>query len=129
MIQAIQATVPGSISFTAQAALGPATLAVDVNWILITAFLVMFMQAGFAMLESGFCRAKNAAHTFFMNFSVYFIGILGFWLCGFGLEMGGAAREGFLGGLAPLNGEFSIAVLGHHFGIFGTKGFLLGPEV
>ena len=38
-------------------------------WTLVTGFLVMFMQAGFAMVESGLCRVKNANHTYMMNFS------------------------------------------------------------
>ena len=39
----------------------------------------MFMQAGFAMAETGFTRAKNAGHTMTMNFMVYGIGMLGYW--------------------------------------------------
>ena len=58
---------------------------------LITGFLVMFMQTGFAMVETGFTRAKNAAHTFSMNFMVYPIGMFGYWVCGFALQMGGIA--------------------------------------
>jgi Amt family ammonium transporter len=111
------------------AALGHNIVATNINWVLLTAFLVMFMQAGFAMLESGFCRAKNAAHMFFMNFSVYFLGIIGYWISGFALQMGGAAGQGAIGGLAPLNGEFSLNLFGHSLGLFGTKGFLLGPAV
>ena len=46
--------------------------AVSINflWVLLTGFLVMFMQAGFALVETGFCRAKNAAETMMMNFMV-----------------------------------------------------------
>ena len=51
-------------------------------WVVIAAVLVMFMQAGFAMVETGFTRAKNAAHTMSMNFMVYPIGMLGYWICG-----------------------------------------------
>ena len=40
---------------------------INMVWTLITGFLVMFMQAGFAMVEDGLCRAKNAGHTFAMN--------------------------------------------------------------
>jgi len=131
MTEVIPAAVPLAISMTAKPsmALGPAELATNINWILITAFLVMFMQAGFAMLEAGFCRAKNAAHTFFMNFSVYFLGILGFWACGFALEMGGAALggSGGLGALSSLDGEFSMAVLGHSFGLFWNEGLSFKP--
>ena len=52
-------------------------IAINIVWTLITGFLVMFMQAGFAMVETGFTRAKNAAHTMRMNFMVYPIGMLG----------------------------------------------------
>jgi Amt family ammonium transporter len=119
-------TIPEELS----AAIHSTTQAININWILLTAFLVMFMQTGFAMLETGFCRAKNAAHTFFMNFTVYFLGIIGFWIAGFALQMGGAAltATGGLGTLAPLNGLFSINFMGHSLGFFGTKGFLLGNE-
>ena len=53
-------------------------VAINFVWMLIAGFLVMFMQAGFAMVETGFCRAKNAAHTMSMNFMVYAIGMLGY---------------------------------------------------
>ncbi len=55
---------------------------------LVTGFLVMFMQAGFAMVETGMCRAKNAAHTFAMNFMIYPLGCLGFWAYGFAFGWG-----------------------------------------
>jgi Amt family ammonium transporter len=45
-------------------------------WTLVAGFLVMFMQAGFALVETGFTRAKNAGHTMTMNFMVYAIGML-----------------------------------------------------
>jgi Amt family ammonium transporter len=55
--------------------------ALNIVWTLITGFLVMFMQAGFALVETGLTRAKNVAHTMGMNFLVYAIGIIGFWRC------------------------------------------------
>ena len=72
-------------------------------WLLVTGFLVMFMQAGFALVETGFTRAKNAMHTMSMNFMVYAIGIIGFFLVGFGIAFGGLGTVGVgnLGGLAP----------------------------
>ena len=42
---------------------GHLAVAINFSWLLITGFLVLFMQVGFAMVETGFCRAKNAAHT------------------------------------------------------------------
>src|SRR5258706_9349175 len=58
-------------------------------WTLIAGFLVMFMQAGFALVETGLIRAKNAAHTMSMNFMVYGLGMLGFFVCGFAFMCGG----------------------------------------
>ena len=66
--------------------------ALNIVWTLVTGFLVMFMQAGFALVETGLTRAKNVAHTMGMNFLVYAIGIIGFWALGFGLQMGGRGR-------------------------------------
>ena len=50
---------------------GQNKIAINFVWTLVTGFLVMFMQAGFAMVESGLCRVKNANHTYMMNFFVY----------------------------------------------------------
>ena len=47
----------------------------------------MFMQAGFALVETGFTRSKNAGHTMTMNFMVYAIGMLAYWVIGFALQV------------------------------------------
>jgi len=109
---------------------GQNRVAINMSWTLIAAFLVMFMQAGFALVETGFTRAKNAAHTMFMNFSVYAIGIIGFFVAGFAIMYGAAGAIGNLGGTPTLAGghEFVLTILGKKFGLFGTSGFLLqGP--
>ena len=67
-------------------------------WTILAGALVMFMQAGFALVETGLTRAKNMAHTMGMNFFVYAIGILGFYFVGFGLQMGGMGPMGTFGG-------------------------------
>jgi Amt family ammonium transporter len=103
-------------------------IAINVMWTLLTGFLVMFMQAGFAMVETGFTRAKNAAHTMSMNFMVYALGLLGYWICGYAIQMGGVGAVAALGGTAPLNSEFSISLFGHTFGLFGMKGFFLSGD-
>jgi len=100
-------------------------IAINIVWTLITGFLVMFMQTGFAMLETGFCRAKNAAHTMAMNIGVYAIGLLGFWICGYALQMGGVGAVSSLGGTPPLSHEFAVTLFGKTFGLFGLKGFFL----
>ena len=100
-------------------------IAINFVWTLIAGFLVMFMQAGFAMVETGFCRAKNAAHTMAMNFMVYAIGMLGYWICGYALQMGGVGAVAALGGTPGLNHEFTVELFGKTFGLFGLKGFFL----
>src|SRR6202042_3433316 len=90
--------------------------ALNFVWTLVGGFLVMFMQAGFALLETGLVRAKNVAHTMAMNAFVYAIGILGFWSVGFAFQMGGVGALGTLGGDATLSHELSIHIAGKEFG-------------
>jgi ammonium transporter, Amt family len=61
----------------------------NIMWTFITGFLVFFMQAGFALVETGFTRSKNVAHTMMMNMMVFCIGALGYWLVGFAFQFGG----------------------------------------
>jgi len=58
-------------------------------WIVIGALLVIFMQAGFALVETGFCRAKHAAHVVSTNFAIFGLGFIGFFMIGFPLMFGG----------------------------------------
>jgi len=101
-------------------------IAINFMWTLICGFLVMFMQAGFALAETGFTRAKNASHTMAMNMMIYGIGMLGYWICGFAFQMGGVGNVAALGGgTGLLDGEFTIKLLGKDFGLFGMRGFFL----
>jgi Amt family ammonium transporter len=100
-------------------------VAINFMWTLITGFLVMFMQAGFALVETGLCRAKNAGHTMSMNFMIYPMGMLGFYLCGFAFMFGGLGPIATMGGYAGLNGEWTINLFGKPFGLLGHRGFLL----
>ena len=77
-------------------------VAIDTVWTLLAAFLVFFMQAGFAMVETGFTRAKNAANIMMKNLMDFSVGSIAFWLVGFGIMFGTSV-----------------------FGIFGKDGFLL----
>jgi Amt family ammonium transporter len=75
---------------------GEATLMADPNaavnftWVLICGFLVFFMQAGFAFVEAGFCRAKNTVNILTKNFMDFCIGGLAFWAFGFAIMFGGS---------------------------------------
>lgn len=103
--------------------------ALNIVWTMLAAFMVMFMQAGFALVESGLTRAKNVAHTMAMNFLVYGIGILGYWAIGFGLQMGGVGPLTTLGGDDSLSREIAIVIDGASHGLFGATGFLLQPAI
>lgn len=106
-------------------AVGHNKVAINMMWVLITGFLVMFMQAGFAMVETGLTRAKNVAHTMAMNFLVYPLGMIGFYVAGFAIMFGGVGALGTLGGYAGLDSEFTVTLFGKTFGLIGTKGFFL----
>ena len=69
---------------------------VNTIWVLVSAALVFFMQAGFAMVETGFTRAKNAGNIIMKNLMDFCIGAPIFWLVGFGIMFAGAGR--FIGG-------------------------------
>ena len=69
---------------------------VNTIWVLLGAALVFFMQAGFAMVETGFTRAKNAGNIIMKNLMDFAIGTPIFWLIGFGIMFG--AGNGFIGG-------------------------------
>ena len=111
-------------------------------WALIAGFLVMFMQAGFMLVETGLCRAKNSSHTAAMNFMIYPLGGFAFWVYGFALGWGnwwnGPVPPGWYASLGPglsmLNGGWGLgaavdaagkATGAFTYGIIGTTGWFL----
>ncbi len=95
--------------------------AVDVIWMLAAAALVFFMQAGFAMVETGFTRAKNAGNIIMKKLMDFALGSLVFWAIGFGL-MFGSSQAGIIGlpGLFATGDGINPAVPGPAFLIFQT---------
>jgi len=88
---------------------------VDTMWVLIAAALVFFMQAGFAMVETGFTRAKNAGNIIMKNLMDFAFGSVVYWIIGFGL-MFGATIYGIIGtpdlfSLAPQNPDSTIPTM------------------
>lgn len=71
--------------------------ALNTIWVLVGAALVFFMQAGFAMVETGFTRAKNAGNIIMKNLMDFCIGTPAFWIVGFGLMFGGTGA--FIGSI------------------------------
>ncbi|MBF0467031.1 MAG: ammonium transporter [Nitrospirae bacterium] len=108
--------------------IGHNRVALNFMWTLVCGFLVFFMQAGFALVETGFTRAKNAGHTMAMNLMVFVFGVIGYWIMGFALQMGGVGALSTLGGTGLLDSEFVIKLFGKEFGIFGMKAFFLSGQ-
>ena len=107
-------------------AVGHNKISINIVWTLITGYLVMFMQLGFALVETGFTRAKNAVHTMGMNIMIYAIGMMGL-VDSADLPLCSAAsgQVSSLGMVANLNNEFTISLFGKDFGLLGYKGFFL----
>ncbi len=103
---------------------GPTTaelkVALDTIWVLLTAFLVFFMNAGFCMLETGFCRQKNAVNVLAKNLIVFALSTIAFWAIGFGLMF--STSNGFIGSSGFfLMGEDNSPAMGEAYkGIFSA---------
>jgi Amt family ammonium transporter len=102
--------------------LGHLKVGTNLFFLMVGVALIFFMQAGFMLVETGFCRAKNAAYVAAMNLGIFTIGALTYWAIGFGLQMGGFGALSTFGGNAALGGTFEIA---KGWGVLGTTGFLL----
>ena len=72
-------------------------MSIDTVWVLITAALVMFMQAGFALVEAGFTRSKNTVNILYKNLMDFAVGSIVFWAVGFSLMFGADVAGGFSG--------------------------------
>ena len=103
---------------------GTATLAKDPNaavnfiWVLLTGACVIFMMTGFAMVETGFTRARHANNTMMMNLMVWAVGGFAFALIGFALMFGGVG-----GAFGPLDKLLTVKIAGRAWGLLGLKGF------
>ena len=72
-------------------------VSLNLLWVVLGAALVVFMQAGFALVETGFCRKKHAAHVVSTNFAIFGLGFVGFMLVGFPLAFGNFSYAGYFG--------------------------------
>jgi len=101
-------------------------LALNNLWIIIGAVLVIFMQAGFALVETGFCRAKHAAHVVSTNFAVFGLGFVAFFFVGFPIMFSGFsyAPFGMTNALSP-DSLIHFGNSGHWVFLWGRSGFAL----
>lgn len=92
---------------------------VDTIWVLLGAVLVFFMQAGFAMVETGFTRAKNAGNIIMKNLMDFALGATVYWIIGFGIMFG--SGNGFFGAIDLFSrGDYSGSYPSWAFLIFQT---------
>jgi Amt family ammonium transporter len=99
-------------------------VAVDTLWTLFAAFLVFFMNLGFAMVESGLCRAKNTVNILAKNFIVFAISTLAFWVIGFGLMFGDGNPLLGLKGLFFASGADNSPATGEAYaGVYSSLGW------
>jgi Amt family ammonium transporter len=107
---------------------GHVRVATNFAWTLNTGYLVLFMQAGFALLTCGLVRKKNAAHLMMLNFAAYVFAFLAYYAVGYAFQFGAVAINAApanLGGVPTLN-KFLIG--SGQWGFVGGKGFfLMGP--
>jgi len=103
---------------------GLTIIAIDTMWVLVAAALVFFMQAGFALVEAGFTRSKNAGNIIMKNLMDFSIGTIMYWVLGFGL-MFGLSNHGLFGTIGLFSsGDFS------HLGLsIPTEAFLIFQTV
>ncbi len=92
---------------------------ISLLWVVIGAAMVIFMQAGFALVETGFCRAKHAAHVVSTNFAVFGLGFVAFFFVGFPLAFGG-----FSYGAMGLDNPVGEALIGSAIG--SLRGVVVG---
>ena len=107
---------------------GHTRIATNFSWTLLTGYLVLFMQAGFALLTCGLVRKKNAGHLMMLNFAAYVFAFLAYYAVGYAFQFGAIAVNAApsnLGGTPTLN-HFLIG--SGQWGFLGGKGFFLtGP--
>ena len=93
-------------------AMSDVRVGLDTVWVLIAAMLVFFMNTGFAMVESGLCRAKNTVNILAKNFIVFAIASMSFWVIGWGLMFGDGNPWVGLQGLFFASGADNSPALG-----------------
>ncbi len=95
-------------------------VALDTVWVMVAGFLVFFMHAGFAMLEAGLCRAKNAIAILYKNFGVVAVSSLAFWVIGFALMFGDGSSIMGTNGLFLAGADNSPAMGDAYKGVFSS---------
>ena len=115
-------TVGSPTAAEVAADLGHTKISLNIFFLIFGGALVFFMQMGFAMVETGFSRSKNAVHVIMTNFVIFAIGCIAYWAVGFAFQFGGAGTFATLGATQALTGTASVA---SGWSLIGHQGFFL----
>ncbi len=99
-------------------------LGLNLLWVVIGAVLVIFMQAGFALVETGFCRSKHAAHVVSTNFAIFGLGFVAYYIVGFALMFGGFSSS-VIGLTNPAGGAHANLIGSGNWVFLWKGGFFL----
>ena len=114
----------GTAAFGQTPAAGPSNadlkVMIDTVWVMVAAFLVFWMNAGFGFVEAGLCRAKNATNILGKNFVVFAFSALAFWAVGFGFMFADGSSFMGMGGWFVAGADNSPAMGDAYKGIFGS---------
>jgi Amt family ammonium transporter len=102
--------------------IGDVAAGLNLLWVVIGAVLVIFMQAGFALVETGFCRAKHAAHVVSTNFAVFGLGLVGYFIVGYAIMFSNFSYPGYFGLDKGLSADRLIG-FGDWTFLWGRSGF------
>ena len=94
-------------------------VSINTVWLMVGGVLVLFMQAGFALVETGFTRSKNAVHTMMMNMVIFVLGVVGWFVCGYALMFGATSSSAL--GLLPTGSAIHLG----QWNILAKSGFFL----
>lgn len=112
---------------TAESVQAELNVGLDTLWVVVCSFLVFFMNAGFALVESGFCRRKNAVNILAKNLIVFAIATIVYWLIGFGLMFGDGNPFLGLNGFMLSGADNSPALGDNYKGVFSALNWTSVP--
>jgi ammonium transporter, Amt family len=115
-----QSPTPPAPPLTPEAVQAEMNVGLDTMWVVICSFLVFFMNAGFALVESGFCRRKNAVNILAKNLIVFAIATIVYWLVGFAFMFGDGTPFIGLNGFLLSGADNSPALLKDYQGVFSA---------
>lgn len=121
LVLTLMLIVSGALTAADPSPLETMKVGIDTVWVLFTAFLVFFMNLGFAMVETGLTRSKNSVNILAKNFIVFAISAISFYILGFGFMFGNG--NGFIGlsGIFALTGPDTSPLTGDAYkGVYGA---------